>query len=225
MLFGPERADFRFCAKKMRGIRPLHRFSHKNLENPPFESILSLHAALKNGYRYASLQATELAEGPKAHQGEHGTGQVLLRPRKLKEQASPELRCSFTTTFAIAGIGTFVVLPLCFAETLSAARHISSVNFGAFIIVILAILGRSTETIIDAKHPLKGVRAFSPGWAAALPIAVFGLQCHAQVVAVFNELRIVRKDELEGPSVISLGGKLRTHKLRAMTKVIITASK
>lgn len=129
---------------------------------------------------------------------------------------------------AITGVGTFLVLPLCFAETLSAAKHVSSINFVAFIVVIMAILGRSAEAIVKAEHPMAGAQAFAPGWAAAVPIAVFGLQCHAQVVAVFNELRVVRKneelEEVEGSSLLSFGGRLRTHKLRAMTKVIITAS-
>ena len=96
----------------------------------------------------------------------------------------------YTTRKAvIATTGTAFVLPMCFAESLSAAAGISGVNFVAFLLVVVAIIGRSVETLVKTEHPFEGAQAFSPSWGAAIPIAVFGLQCHAQVVAVFNELR------------------------------------
>lgn len=95
-----------------------------------------------------------------------------------------------TRKAAIISIGTAVVLPMCFAESLSAAASISGVNFVAFLLVVVAIIGRSAETLAAAdERRFVGVKAFAPTWVAAVPIAVFGLQCHAQVVAVFNELR------------------------------------
>jgi hypothetical protein len=159
-----------------------------------------------------------------------------------------------TRNSAIISIGTAAVLPLCFAESLSAAAGISGVNFVAFLLVVVAIIGRSAETLIAADQPFIGATPFSSSWAAAVPIAVFGLQCHAQVVAVFNELRDDTvttgiTENVDEPSVeqiestsssslllrerVSINGNLfrvkkknrKSLKLVAMTKIIITASK
>lgn len=100
-----------------------------------------------------------------------------------------------TKQAAIISVGSAVVLPTCFAESLSAAAGISGVNFVAFVLVIVALIGRSAETLAAAdEHRFVGAKAFEPTWAAAVPIAAFGLQCHAQVVAVFNELQEYTSD-------------------------------
>jgi amino acid permease len=153
-----------------------------------------------------------------------------------------------TKKAAIVSVGTAVVLPMCFAESVSASANISGVNFVAFLLVIVALIGRSAETLAAAdERRFVGVKAFAPTWAAAVPIAAFGLQCHAQVVAVFNELREYSSDidtnngegehenQIESSSSllarIRIGDPLlinrksrRSLKLVAMTKIIITAS-
>lgn len=89
----------------------------------------------------------------------------------------------------IASTATVFVLPLCFAETLSAANAISSVNLVAFIFVIAAIFFRSVQTATSEHHSGEPfAHPFSGAFLQAIPIAIFGLQCHAQITAVYNEL-------------------------------------
>ena len=138
---------------------------------------------------------------------------------------------------AIAGVGTTVVLPLCFPDSIAAASRISDINFGAFCAVIAAIVARSAQVVATAARPFEGVAAFSPSFLKAIPIAVFGLQCHAQVIAIFVELDDPGQG-LDGPDLPQSQPqpqagpqqgwrrrrRQRSAKLRSMTDIIIRAS-
>ena len=156
----------------------------------------------------------------------------------LVDQALPSLALPFTRNTVIAVVGTVTILPMCFARTLSSAASISVVNFCAFIIVILTLMVRSIQTIVatDVHQRFEDVHMFVPGtWPKALPIAVFGLQCHAQVVSVFTELSIAQGpgDEEEEVVVVAVTGgeeglpppatKQKSKNLTRMIRVIIYA--
>jgi sodium-coupled neutral amino acid transporter 7/8 len=87
-----------------------------------------------------------------------------------------------TTVFSTA-----FILPMCFGN-LNSTTGASIVNFFAFLVVIGIIMLRSVQTIIDPKHSMDGIRSFSPNIMTAVPITVFGLQCHAQVASVYDSL-------------------------------------
>jgi len=109
----------------------------------------------------------------------------------------------------VAIFGTLSVFPLCFPETIASAAEISTVNFVSFIADIVAIVFRSFQVLAGQSEPFQGVHAFSPSLFRAIPIAVFSLQCHAQVVAVFNELTDGAASE-NGGDVGSTGSTLRS---------------
>lgn len=146
---------------------------------------------------------------------------------------------------AIALVGCTSILPLCFPDNIGSASGISIVNFVAFLAVVLAIVTRSVLTLAAAETPFEGVEVIAPSLLKAVPIAVFSLQCHAQVVAVFNEL----EDTAELPLPFSDGEEAgseaqatmgeenkgllarfrrkrrpKSHKLTTMTRVIVQAS-
>lgn len=148
-----------------------------------------------------------------------------------------------TRSAVISGIGTAVVLPLCLPRTLSAVSAISTVNFVAFVLVIGAVLVRSMQIVAAAADPWADVHAFRPTFLAAVPIVVFGLQCHATVVAAFNEFSgdaaggVLTLRQLLGfrgaDEAANSGGdgglqsehlRRKSPKLVAMTRVIVAAS-
>lgn len=87
-----------------------------------------------------------------------------------------------TTLFSSA-----FILPMCFGN-LNSTTGASILNFFAFLVVIGIVMFRSFQTIRGHKHSMEGFHPFSPNFMAAVPITVFGLQCHAQVASVYDSL-------------------------------------
>lgn len=149
-----------------------------------------------------------------------------------------------TRTGVISAVGTLVILPLCLPTTLSAVSAISTVNFVAFLMVIGAVLVRSAQSVAAAVEPWADVHAFRPTFVEAVPIVVFGLQCHATVVAAFNEFTTSGGSAPTLRQLLGLGGgdgatggagrggedmpqrqpRRKSAKLVAMTRVIVAAS-
>lgn len=94
--------------------------------------------------------------------------------------------------FVIAAIGCTCILPQCYKKTLSGSAFVSLLNLVAFVGIVLCIILYSIQHILGlpAAARFDGVVLYGDvgGIFDTISIAVFGFQCHSQVVAVFNEL-------------------------------------
>lgn len=90
----------------------------------------------------------------------------------------------------IAGIGCAVILPLSFKTQLGGLRAVSSLCLGGLFCVTVIIVARSAEIILGPDYSWGKVRAVnaSPSFLTALPLVVFGFQCHTNVISVWEEL-------------------------------------
>lgn len=94
--------------------------------------------------------------------------------------------------FVITAVGCTCILPQCYKKTLSGSAFVSMLNMVAFIGIVVCIILYSIQHILGlpAAERFDGVVLYGDfsGIVETLSIAVFGFQCHSQVVAVFNEL-------------------------------------
>lgn len=88
----------------------------------------------------------------------------------------------------IVVLGLLVVLPMCFPRDLSALEWISMAAVCGFLYTALAILVRGSQIVADRVPHFSNVKAFQLNFGAlfALPIVVFGFNCHANVVTIFS---------------------------------------
>lgn len=90
----------------------------------------------------------------------------------------------------ISFISCACILPLCFPRRLTALAGVSALTLYGLFVVVGAIVYRSVQIVkVDPSH-WGQMSPFSPSWEflAALPIFVFGFQCHTNVIAVFDEM-------------------------------------
>ncbi|GAB4822831.1 hypothetical protein N2152v2_009877 [Parachlorella kessleri] len=87
-------------------------------------------------------------------------------------------------------LSSLFMLPLCFPTSLAAISGASAVTFYALIVVVGCIMERSVKIVRAPDYDWGELKAFnwSMQWFGALPIIVFGFQCHTNVVAVWEEL-------------------------------------
>lgn len=145
-------------------------------------------------------------------------GDILLADRRL----------------LITGFGLLVILPLCFPRNLSALEWISLAAVIGFVYTAVVIVIRGSEIVADRQPHFAGVKLFelNYGMLFAIPIVVFGFNCHPNVVSIFSELqeyphRII--SALPGSPrgytpLHSLAPKPRSHKLIGMLGVIASAT-
>ena len=138
--------------------------------------------------------------------------------------------------FVICLVSIVTVLPVCLKKSLSDSAAISMLNFGAFLAIIACLVMYSVLALLQSSRPFENVAMMPTSMDAmmkAVSISVFCFQCHAQVIAVFNEITDVpskvpfyfkylnlnpkRDDGLDDE------GDRRSSKLFLMTEVIITA--
>ena len=90
----------------------------------------------------------------------------------------------------ITGIGLLVVLPMCFPRNLGALAWVSITAVLGFVFVVIAVMLRSTQIV---KQRFPGHRwdstariNFDLQALSAVPIVVFGFNCHANVVTIMS---------------------------------------
>jgi hypothetical protein len=83
-----------------------------------------------------------------------------------------------------------VCLPLCLTRSLGALAAVSSMAVVALIYTTLAIMGLSTERIMEHPEVMGEIVMFGSILDSfkALPMLVFAFQCHATVVEIYAEL-------------------------------------
>ena len=134
-----------------------------------------------------------------------------------------------------------VAYPLCLPRTLGALARVSAAAVAGFAVTAAAVVARGLEAVsARGRHHrwdgmTRGVRT-DYGALFAVPIVVFGFNCHANVVSVFTELE--RHPEVFGlpsspaafaswartlPSLAPVPPAPRTRKLIGMLGVIATA--
>lgn len=93
-------------------------------------------------------------------------------------------------TAVILGVGCSVILPLCFRQKLGALTAVSSLCIYGLMAVTACIVIRSAQIVSSDGYSYDDVRAFNPSlsFLTALPIIVFGFQCHTNVITVWQEL-------------------------------------
>ena len=134
-----------------------------------------------------------------------------------------------------------VAYPLCLPRTLGALAKVSAAAVAGFAFTAAAVVARGVEAVSDRgkRHRWDGVtRGLRADYGAlfAVPIVVFGFNCHANVVSVFTELE--RHPEVFGlpsspaafaswaatlPALVPVPPAPRTRKLIGMLGVIATA--
>eukprot|EP00878_Enallax_costatus_P011109 GHUV01011602.1.p1 GENE.GHUV01011602.1~~GHUV01011602.1.p1 ORF type:complete len:461 (+),score=81.03 GHUV01011602.1:314-1696(+) len=132
----------------------------------------------------------------------------------------------FTTGMAV----TF----MCFPRNLHALERISVAAVLGFIYTAIAVLVRGGQTVLSRPDPWENVSLFNVNIKAlyALPIVVFGFNCHANVVSVFYELehypsRLISTLPASPTDYRTLGPlapKPYTYKLIGMLGAIISAA-
>ncbi len=94
----------------------------------------------------------------------------------------------------ISSIGVVFLLPLCFVRRIGALSALSSVAVVGFLYTAAVVMRNALLVMADREgrglSPLDGVELirFDFGALFALPIVVFGFNCHANAVAIFQEL-------------------------------------
>ncbi|KDD73837.1 transmembrane amino acid transporter protein, partial [Helicosporidium sp. ATCC 50920] len=84
----------------------------------------------------------------------------------------------------------FIVLPLCLPDTLDAISGIGVFALYGIGIMVGLITYRNVEIASRSPDPWEDLVAWnwSMDFFSALPIVIFGMQCHCQVITVFREL-------------------------------------
>eukprot|EP00890_Picochlorum_soloecismus_P000649 jgi/Picsp_1/1585/NSC_05063-R1_sodium-coupled neutral amino acid transporter 7 len=137
--------------------------------------------------------------------------------------------------FVICVVSTVTVLPVCLKKSLSDSAAVSMLNFVAFLAIIGCLVMYSILALMKSPRPFENVAMMPPSMDAmmkAVSISVFCFQCHAQVIAVYNEM-------MDVPSKVPFYFKYlfrdpkrddgsdeddrRSSKIFLMTEVIITA--
>ncbi|EIE22920.1 hypothetical protein COCSUDRAFT_47742 [Coccomyxa subellipsoidea C-169] len=91
--------------------------------------------------------------------------------------------------FVITTIGLLLILPMCFPRDLGALAWVSMAAVIGFMYTAIVIVIRGTEIVME-REDLSDVKLFRWTFDAlfAVPIVVFGFNCHANVVTIFTEL-------------------------------------
>uniref|UniRef100_A0A7S0RPD5 Amino acid transporter transmembrane domain-containing protein n=1 Tax=Chlamydomonas leiostraca TaxID=1034604 RepID=A0A7S0RPD5_9CHLO len=134
----------------------------------------------------------------------------------------------------ITVLGVVVLLPLCMLKRLG---HLSSVSTAAvcgFLFTAGVIMVSGVRAALQRGSVLEGVELFrfDAGALYAIPIIVFGFNCHANVVSIFSELAST-PDVLMSASLVPgspahyqslpYGPKPQSYKLVNMLHVIVAA--
>jgi sodium-coupled neutral amino acid transporter 7/8 len=151
--------------------------------------------------------------------------------------------------FVIGIISSSVSLPLCFPTSLHAISRFTALTSAGLIAIVSIVLVKSIQVIHQSQEHDGGgedrghmVPSTFPSlqFFNAIPIMIFGFQCHCQVITVFQELHpdsdplIYYPPSPETgetgwslqPWLMLLGRRLRiprTKKLTVMTEIIISA--
>ncbi|KAL6772315.1 hypothetical protein ACKKBG_A29755 [Auxenochlorella protothecoides x Auxenochlorella symbiontica] len=83
-----------------------------------------------------------------------------------------------------------LMFPLCLPRTLDAIVGVSAVALYGIVAMVGIVTYRNAGIIAVEPSPWAEVQPFNVSLdaLAAVPIIIFGMQCHAQVITVFNEL-------------------------------------
>ncbi|EFJ53128.1 hypothetical protein VOLCADRAFT_127346 [Volvox carteri f. nagariensis] len=114
----------------------------------------------------------------------------------------------------VAVLGLGVLLPLCLPRQMSALAAMSRVAVLGFLVgaalvsfrglqgpasmgfpcIMSILLGTSPQVALERPKLMEGVKLFNIGYQTlfAIPIVVFGFNCHAMVVTIFHELERFR---------------------------------
>jgi len=119
----------------------------------------------------------------------------------------------------IGTLGVFLMLPLCFMRRLGALSALSSIAVLGFLYTTACILYQGYTVAMSREDPWEGVELLHLDLRAmfALPIIVFGFNCHANAVPIFHELTDV-PDKL-----LPVRSRRKTVKLVNMIAVILAA--
>ncbi|KIY99600.1 AAAP family transporter: amino acid [Monoraphidium neglectum] len=100
----------------------------------------------------------------------------------------PTAWCSHRVAL-LAAFG-LVLLPLCFPRNLSAMEYVSAASVVAFLYCCVAVSVRGFQAVAARPDPWAGISLIKldAGALYALPLVIFGYNCHANVVSVFVEL-------------------------------------
>lgn len=120
----------------------------------------------------------------------------------------------------ICATSAFVLFPLCLPRRLGALARVSAGAVAGFAFCVVAVVTRSIATIAARPQAarwdgvMKGAR-FDYTAFTALPLIVFALNCHPNIVSVFHEL--VEHPDLFGvvPGSLLAGRGRRRHIVRA----------
>lgn len=137
--------------------------------------------------------------------------------------------------FVIIFFAIFIIMPLCFPRNLSSLHYVSTAGVLGFLYTAAAIMIEGTKIVRARGSPWEDVHWFNWDFKAlfAIPIIVFGFNCHANVVTVFDELgdepdvlvtsmpRDPRQYRRHSSTV--LAPKPRTLKMIGMISVIISS--
>lgn len=148
-------------------------------------------------------------------------------------------------------LSSLTMFPLCLPRTLDSIVGVSAVALYGIVAMVGIVTWRNVGAIEAEASPWAEVRPFnlSLDCLAAIPIIIFGMQCHCQVITVFNELtdhpRVLttvlpapsarlmveeEEEEDEGeegePEDVRLERRQsrKSKKLRGMRRVVFTAS-
>ncbi|BDA50337.1 Putative sodium-coupled neutral amino acid transporter 7 [Coccomyxa sp. Obi] len=135
--------------------------------------------------------------------------------------------------FVITTIGMLLILPMCFPRELGALAWVSMAAVIGFMYTAIVIVIRGTEMVME-RGDLHDVKLFRWSFDAlfAVPIVVFGFNCHANVVTIFTELDkkpalLIGALPADPAEYAALPGSFaprpRSHKMVGMLGVIISA--
>ncbi|KAG2500250.1 hypothetical protein HYH03_001828 [Edaphochlamys debaryana] len=90
----------------------------------------------------------------------------------------------------VAAIGFLVELPMCLPRDLGALNTLNRVAVLGFLVGAALVVARSFQLAFERDDVWEGVELFSLNYHSlfAIPIVVFGFNCHSMIVSIFAEL-------------------------------------
>lgn len=115
--------------------------------------------------------------------------------------------------------------PLCLLKRITALSALSSVAIVGFVYTSIAIVVYGVSVVKARPEPFEGINlSFTnlQSYLFAIPIVVFGFNCHANVVVVMHEMETTTSDQPHVPLVTSSGNSgNKSKKLLSMISVIV----
>ena len=140
------------------------------------------------------------------------------------------VKAVFELTFdrsVVIGVIGLILTPLCCFQRITALSTLSSVAILGFVYTAVAICLNALSVVRSRLRPFDGIELYFTDWHStlfAIPIIVFGFNCHANVVVVMHEMGPDSSSAATSPrpSGHNVGHK-KSRKLISMILVIIAS--